>query len=150
MKSIAAFTPLLLSLAWVHSPLQAAERPVMLLGAEFWATPRHGVQLLQPPLRMAVEQLRAEPDAYLIVHHGDDESGQLWGRELQSWLISLGIVSERIELRGGYDGDAGVALRLFMPDGVAPAQQGAQGSDMSGGAGGGSADAPLPVEMEPQ
>lgn len=91
----------------------------MLVGAEFWSVPRHAEQLLaQAPLKAAVQQLWLEPDTTLVLHYHDGESGELWGRELQAWLVSLGVVSERVALRAGYEGDDGVAVIMVTADGV--------------------------------
>ncbi len=80
--------------------VQAAERPVAELGAEFWFTPRHGDVIAgRADLGEAVKKLIAEPEAYLILRYPETESGELWGRELQAWLVSLGVVSDRIELQ---------------------------------------------------
>lgn len=80
--------------------VQAAEQPVAELGAEFWFTPRHGDVIAgRADLGEAVKKLIAEPEAYLILRYPETESGELWGRELQAWLVSLGVVSDRIELQ---------------------------------------------------
>jgi hypothetical protein len=91
----------------------------MLVGAEFWSVPRHAEQLLaQAPLKAAVQQLWLEPDTTLVLHYPDGESGELWGQELQAWLVSLGVVSGRVALRAGYEGDEGVAVIMVTADGV--------------------------------
>lgn len=111
MKSVAISLALTTSLATLLPPLYAAEQHVTVVGAEFWAVPRHADQLLvQTPLKVAAQQLWVEPDAYLVLNHPSSEVGELWGLELQAWLVSLGIASDRIELRGGYEGDDGVAI----------------------------------------
>ena len=89
----------------------AAEDPVMVLDAEFWFMPRHGDVVAEHyGVRAAVKKLIADPDAYLALRYPDNETGELWGQELQAWLVSLGIVSDRIELQPGYDQVEGVAL----------------------------------------
>lgn len=78
----------------------AAQQPVAELGAEFWFTPRHGDVIAgRADLGEAVKKLMAEPEAYLVLHYPETESGELWGQELQAWLVSLGVVSDRIELQ---------------------------------------------------
>ncbi len=111
MKSVTLLLPLMLISGWFLSPLHAAEQRIMVVGAEFWAMPRHADQLLtQTPLKVAAQQLWVEPDAYLVLHYPDTESGEVWGLELQAWLVSLGISSDRVELRAGYERDDGVAV----------------------------------------
>ena len=89
----------------------------MVVGAEFWAMPRHADQLLvQMPLKVAAQQLWVEPEAYLVLHYPNTESGEVWGLELQAWLVSLGISSDRVELRAGYERDDGVAVIVVASD----------------------------------
>lgn len=115
MKSI--FFSLIFSSLWLHPAAYAAEQTVMVIGAEFWATPRHAEQVLaQAPLKAAVQQLWVEPDASLVLHYPAGESGELWGLELQAWLVSLGVASDRVALRAGYEGDDGVAVIMVTPD----------------------------------
>lgn len=69
-------------------------------GAEFWFSPRHGDLIVQKPeLRTIVQRLLSQPDAFLVVAYPEGESGELWGLEMQAWLIALGVSSDRIELR---------------------------------------------------
>jgi len=83
----------------LSSSPQATEESVATLGAEFWFTPRHGdVITANEGVKAAVNKLIAEPQAYLVLRYPPTESGELWGRELQAWLISLGLVSDRIKL----------------------------------------------------
>ena len=89
----------------------AAEETVVVLDAEFWFMPRHGDVVAEHyGVRAAVKKMIADPDAYLALRYPDNETGELWGQELQAWLVSLGIVSDRIELQSGYDQIEGVAL----------------------------------------
>jgi len=95
----------------------AAEEPVVVLDAEFWFMPRHGdVVAEHEAVRAAVNKLIANPDAYLALRYPDNETGELWGQELQAWLVSLGLVSDRIELQPGYEQVEGVALVVIAPD----------------------------------
>ena len=117
MKSIAAVLSLVFSSLWLQPPAQAAEQVVALVEAEFWSVPRHAEQLLaQAPLKAAVQQLWLEPDAALVLHYPEGESGELWGLELQAWLVALGVVSDRVVLRPGYGGGDGVAVILVTAD----------------------------------
>ncbi len=69
-------------------------------GAEFWFSPRHGDVIAQKPaLRELVQSLLTMPEAYLRVTYPEGESGELWGQEMQAWLVALGIGSDRIELQ---------------------------------------------------
>ncbi|HHJ81354.1 MAG TPA: hypothetical protein ENJ65_06940 [Candidatus Tenderia electrophaga] len=95
----------------------AAEESVAVLDAEFWFMPRHGSVVAEHDgVRVAVNKLIANPDAYLALRYPDNETGELWGQELQAWLVSLGLVSDRIELQPGYEQVEGVALVVIAPD----------------------------------
>ncbi len=95
----------------------AAEESVVVLDAEFWFMPRHGdVVVTHHGVRTAVNKLIADPDTYLALRYPNNETGELWGQELQAWLVSLGVVSDRIELQSGYDQIEGVALVVIAPD----------------------------------
>ncbi len=98
----------------------AAEESVVAFDAEFWFMPRHAdVVADHNGVRTVVNRLIANPDAYLALRYPDNETGELWGQELQAWLVSLGVVSDRIELQPGYDEIEGVALVVIAPDDVA-------------------------------
>ncbi len=95
----------------------AAEESLALLGAEFWFEPRHGDAIADHEgVKAAVKKLIAEPEAYLALRYPATEFGELWGLELQAWLVSLGLVSDRIELQTGYDQLEAVELVVISPD----------------------------------
>ncbi len=104
-------------LVFLLTPIvHATERQIAVVGAEFWVSPRNGeVVLNDEPIASAVRLLITDPEAYLVLHHPDSEFGELWGLELQAWLVSLGVVSDRLELRAGLEED-GVALILVTSD----------------------------------
>ncbi|MFC1748365.1 hypothetical protein ACFL2V_06115 [Pseudomonadota bacterium] len=107
----------ILSLLLLTSIAQAAEQQVAVLDAEFWVSPRHGEVILKhQEIANAVRQLIADPEAYLVLHHPESEFGELWGGELQAWLVALGVVSDRLELRSGYEGGEGIALIVVSND----------------------------------
>lgn len=95
----------------------AAEEALAVLGAEFWFEPRHGDAIAEHEgVRGAVKKLIAEPEAYLALRYPATEFGELWGLELQAWLVSLGLVSDRIELQSGFDQLEAVELVVISPD----------------------------------
>lgn len=63
-----------------------------------WARPRHGDWLVrQPALAAAVERLQQAPTSRLQLRYPGGDEGVLWSEELQSWLVALGVESDRIE-----------------------------------------------------
>lgn len=72
------------------------------ISAQEWAQPRHGEWLIShPALSGAVDQLQRNPQSRLQVRYPGGDEGVLWAQELQSWLVALGLGSERIELVPG-------------------------------------------------
>ncbi len=100
-------------------PLAGAAAPLVVTSAD-WAAPRSGAQLLQhPALMAAMSQLDGRPDARLRLIHPPGEAGRYWAQELVSWLVSLGLASDRIELTPGAPGVDQIELRV-LPAAVAP------------------------------
>ncbi len=72
------------------------------LSAQEWAQPRHGEWLVhQPALAGAIGQLRQHPQSRLRIRYPGGDEGVLWAEELQSWLVALGLASNRLELVPG-------------------------------------------------
>lgn len=66
--------------------------------ASEWARPRHGDWLVrQQVLVAAIEQLRSAHASRLKIRYPGGDEGVLWAEELQSWLVALGLESDRIE-----------------------------------------------------
>ncbi len=72
------------------------------ISAQEWAQPRHGDRLVrQPALAAAMAQLQAAPQSRMQVRYPGGDEGVLWAEEVQSWLVALGLASNRIELVPG-------------------------------------------------
>ncbi len=114
MKKLILFLPLcfIASLPAVE-PMQAGLLPsevppiftenqasrVFEVGIDFWMMPRDANRVMQEPsITQAVRVLLVEPESYLELRYPEGEMGELWGQELQAWLVALGVVSDRIEL----------------------------------------------------
>ncbi|MCW8827920.1 MAG: hypothetical protein OQK94_02565 [Gammaproteobacteria bacterium] len=68
------------------------------ISASEWSRPRHGDWLVrQPALVAAIEQLQRVPTTRLQIRYPGGDEGVLWAEELQSWLVALGLESDRIE-----------------------------------------------------
>lgn len=68
------------------------------LSAEQWALPRSGDALIRlVPIRGAVADWFATPDARILIQHSGSDAANLWVGELQDWLVALGIPADRIE-----------------------------------------------------
>lgn len=78
-----------------------------------WAQPRSGEALLRhPALLHAVQQLQENDRALLEVRYPGGDSGSLWARELQAWLVALGVESARIRLVPGSESADQLQLRI--------------------------------------
>lgn len=103
--------PLLLLIV-MAMPVAAADTPMTITASE-WAQPRSGETLLRhPALSHAVQQLQANGNAVLEIHYPGGDSGSLWARELQAWLVALGVESARIRLVPGSDAPDQLQLRI--------------------------------------
>lgn len=78
-----------------------------------WAQPRSGEALLHhPALAQVVQQLQANADAVLEIRYPGGDSGSLWARELQAWLVALGVESARIRRVPGSEAADQLQLRI--------------------------------------
>jgi len=90
--------------------IAAASEPLFVTAAE-WAQPRTGNALLRhPALSQAMGELQDGQTLQLIYPGGDE--GSLWARELQAWLVALGLSSQRIELLPGSPRGDAIEVRV--------------------------------------
>lgn len=83
------------------------------ISAAEWARPRHGTWLLQQPaLSAAVKQIQQNPASVLQIRYPGGDEGVLWAEELQSWLVALGLESDRIERVPGSGAADRVQIRV--------------------------------------
>lgn len=70
------------------------------ISAERWATPRNGQNVAAwSELRELMTAFDRKPGSQLVIRFARGENGSLWAEELRSWLVSLGVPSNRINLR---------------------------------------------------
>jgi hypothetical protein len=83
------------------------------LSAEQWARPRSGARLVtMEPLGEVVRQLHEGGERRLFIGYPGGEEGSLWAHELRSWLVALGIPSQRIQLSAGSSQAGALDLRI--------------------------------------
>lgn len=95
-------------LTWI-TPVQAssatssaAENAVHYLDAAQWNIPRDVQSILaMPALQAVMHDFSHRPHARLQIKYPGGDEGTLWSSEVRSWLVSLGIPLERIELVPG-------------------------------------------------
>ncbi len=105
---------LLLALACTGPPASTAlAEESWSLDASAWARPRSGSTVVgMAPLPEVVRAWSSAQDRDIAILHAGGEEGELRARELQDWLIALGVPGNRIQLLvGGADPHA---LRLEL------------------------------------
>jgi hypothetical protein len=81
---------------------QAADNGGWMLTQAQWSGVTQASQVAAiTPLRQAVKALDAQPGARLVVVHNGGEDGLFWASNLEGWLVSLGVPTDRIVDRIG-------------------------------------------------
>lgn len=108
MKKVVALLLLLASAFAVH-----ADEASLHITALEWAQPRSGEALLHhPALAQVVQQLQGNAAAVVEIRYPGGDSGSLWARELQAWLVALGVESARIRRVPGSSAADQLQLRI--------------------------------------
>ncbi|MCK4864253.1 MAG: hypothetical protein KAT06_02410 [Gammaproteobacteria bacterium] len=75
---------------------------VELLHANEWSVPKKAaIILMMPAIQKSMEKLQKNVNSTLKIKYPGGDEGTLWVNELRSWLIALGLSSNRIELVPG-------------------------------------------------
>lgn len=91
--------PVVITLLFSAS-LFAAE--VELLHANEWSVPKKATTILaMPAIQNSMKKLQRNVNSFLKLKYPGGDEGTLWANELRSWLIALGLSSNRIELVPG-------------------------------------------------
>ncbi|MDQ7074979.1 MAG: hypothetical protein Q9O24_07465 [Gammaproteobacteria bacterium] len=70
--------------------------------AEQWSQPRSGERVMAlPAIEPLLQGWRDDPTQRIEVLYPGGESGVLWAKELQDWLVALGTPSAQIQIRVG-------------------------------------------------
>lgn len=86
--------------------------------AEQWAIPRHGERLLKmPALKQVISQWQQNTLQYVEIRYPGGEQGELWLRELQDWLIALGLPADSIRSSVGSGGKDMIKLSVLNTGG---------------------------------
>jgi hypothetical protein len=84
----------------LSASLSAAE--VELLHANEWSVPKKAETILaMPAIQKSMKKLLKNENSFLKLKYPGGDEGTLWVNELRSWLIALGLSSNRIELVPG-------------------------------------------------
>ncbi len=103
----------ILSFLLMHMfPVLAMERE-WVLSADEWARPRDGRGIVSMPvLEKSAQAWREQSELNLVIHYPGGEEGVLWAKELQDWLVALGIPSSHIQTIPGHSRKDAVTIEL--------------------------------------
>jgi len=97
-------------------PLKAQDSPVYILTASAWNVPRTTQSVLaMPALQKTVRAYDKHPKSRIQIHYPGGDEGTLWAAELRSWLVSLGVASQHIELLPGTRKPGQLELQVVAP-----------------------------------
>ncbi len=84
------------------------------LSAEQWDMQKHGETVLKiDTLADIIKQWHQASDKIIEIRYPGDEEGVIWVEELRSWLVSLGIPSEAMQLMPGSEAKDIINLSLI-------------------------------------
>lgn len=105
---------LLLIMGMSVTAVQAAEPFV--LTQEQWSRPKRVETVLRmPAIKGVLAAIDQAPGGRLLIHYPGGDEGTLWAYELQAWLVSLGVASQRIELRPGSSAPTSIEMQVELP-----------------------------------
>lgn len=75
---------------------------IELLHANEWSVPKQTATLLEmPAINKSMQKLQQDSSSSLKIKYPGGDEGTLWVNELRSWLVALGLSSNRIDLVQG-------------------------------------------------
>lgn len=93
-------------------PVLAMDRE-WVLSADEWARPRDGRGIVSMPVLVeSIQAWKEQSGLNLVIHYPGGEEGTLWAKELQDWLIALGIPSSHIQTIPGNSRKDAVTIEL--------------------------------------
>ena len=87
---------------------------VELLHANEWSVPKKTeIVLAMPAINKSMQKLQKDLNSLLKIKYPGGDEGTLWANELRSWLVALGLSSNRIELIQGSAISTTIELEVF-------------------------------------
>jgi hypothetical protein len=88
---------------------------IELLHAKEWSVPKKATTLLaMPAISKSMQKLQKNVNSFLKIKYPGGDEGTLWVNELRSWLIALGLSSNRIELVPGSAVSTAIELEVLI------------------------------------
>lgn len=87
---------------------------IELLHANEWSVPKKTSTLLaMPAIYKSMRKLHNDSKSILKIKYPGGDEGTLWVNELRSWLVALGLSSNRIELAQGSAISTTIELEVY-------------------------------------
>lgn len=104
----------LISLMLIMLPSMARAEVLLLEGHE-WAVPKQATTIIaMPAINKTMQAMLQHPNSLLQIRYPGGDEGTLWANELRSWLVALGLASERIELIPGSASHTALELEVLL------------------------------------
>ena len=95
----------------IVSPVASA---VEILHANEWAIPKQAETILaMPAISKSMQIIQNSPSNTLRIRYPGGDEGTLWANELRSWLIALGLSSNRIDVVPGSASASTIELEVL-------------------------------------
>ena len=92
-----------------------AQAQVLLLEGHEWAVPKQATTIIaMPVINKTMQTMLQHPNSMLQIRFPGGDEGTLWANELRSWLVALGLASERIELIPGSASRTALELEVLL------------------------------------
>lgn len=109
---------LIICLGTVNPAAWAGNANIYILTSSEWNVPRTTRTVLNmPALRKTIKAYDKHTGSRIQVHYPGGDEGTLWASELRSWLVSLGVASEQIDLLPGTRKSGQLELQVVAPSG---------------------------------
>lgn len=93
------------------SPIFAANTE--LLHANEWLVPKKtSVLLAMPAIKKSMINMQKNSNSILMLKYPGGDEGTLWANELRSWLVTLGLSSQRINMVQGSANSTTIELEV--------------------------------------
>ena len=95
--------------------LGVAQAEVLLLEGLEWSVPKKASTIIaMPAINKSMHKMLQHPNSMLQIRYPGGDEGTLWASELRSWLVALGLSSERIELIPGSASRTALELEVLL------------------------------------
>lgn len=95
-----------------------SQAETLLLEGHEWAVPKKATTIIAMlAINKTMHRMLQHPDSQLQIRYPGGDEGTLWANELRSWLVALGLTSQRIELIPGSASRTALELEVLSTPG---------------------------------